>query len=110
MVNQQKKKGKKVNFKRVSKKKWVAQFPWVELVVNPIGKIHMMHCKVCSMVEGKEKIINLKLNGLQEPVRKMKALVPCPRIWWVIIISTMATNVLKMKVFMPVGTKIIFQS
>jgi hypothetical protein len=52
------------------------------------------------MVEGKEKIINPKLNGLQEHVRKRKALIPCPKVWWVIIISTMTTNAKKMKGFM----------
>jgi hypothetical protein len=69
-------------------------------MVDPRAKIHMVHCKVCSMVEGKEKIINPKLNGLQEHVRKRKALIPCPKVWWVIIISTMTTNAKKMKGFM----------
>lgn len=40
----------------------------------------MVHYKVCSMVKGKEKLINPKLNGLQEHVRKRKVLVPCLRI------------------------------
>jgi hypothetical protein len=55
----------------------------------------MVDWKVCSMVQGKEKVINPKLNGLQEHVRKRKALVPCLKVWWVIIISTMTTNAKK---------------
>jgi hypothetical protein len=52
-----------MNIKGVSKKNGLPNFLF-ELVVDPISKIHMVHCKVYSMVEGKEKIINLKLNGL----------------------------------------------
>ncbi len=52
----------------------------VELVVDPIGKIHTVHCTVCFMVESKEKNMNPKLNGLQEHVRKKKALVLCSRV------------------------------
>jgi hypothetical protein len=81
LVNQPKKtKTKEGEYSKGVQKKWVTQFPWVGLVVDPIGKIHMVHCKVCSMVESKKKIINPKLNGLQKHVRKKKALVPCLRV------------------------------
>ncbi len=83
LVNQPKKKGKKekkMNIKKDVQKKLVAQFPWVEFVVDPIGRIHTVHCKDCSIVEGKEKFINPKSNGLQKHVRKRKPLVPCLRV------------------------------
>jgi hypothetical protein len=56
----------------VFKEKWATQFPWVELVVNPTSKIHMMRCKVCYLVEGKDKIMNPKLDGLQKHAKKKK--------------------------------------
>ncbi len=54
------------------KEEWAAQFPWVELMVNPLSKTHMVYCKVCFLVEGKDKIINLKLDGLHKHEGKMK--------------------------------------
>jgi hypothetical protein len=56
----------------VFKEEWAAQFPWVELMVNPLSKTHMVYCKVCFLVEGKDKIINLKLDGLHKHEGKMK--------------------------------------
>jgi len=35
---------------------------------------------VCSLVEGKDKILNLTLDGLQKHVRKKKTLISNPRI------------------------------
>jgi hypothetical protein len=35
----------------------------------------MVHCKVCFKVEGKEKLLNLKLDGLQNHVGKQNVLV-----------------------------------
>jgi len=44
-------------------------------MVDPTSKIHMVRCKDCSLVEGKDKIINLKLDCLQQHARKRKALI-----------------------------------
>ncbi len=55
---------KRQKFKMVFKKEWATQFPWVEPVVDPLSKTHMVHCKLCSLVEGKDKIISPKLDGL----------------------------------------------
>jgi hypothetical protein len=66
------KREKKVAIKRVFKEEWVAQFPWVELIVDLTSKIHMVCCKICSLVEGNEKLINPKFDGLQKHVRKKK--------------------------------------
>jgi hypothetical protein len=47
-------------------------------MVNPTSKTHMVHCKVCSLVEGKDKILNPKLDGLQKHARKGKTFVSHP--------------------------------
>ncbi len=57
------------------KEEWATQFPWVELVEDHVTKTHLVCCKVCSLVEGKDKILNLKLDGLQKHVGKKKALI-----------------------------------
>jgi hypothetical protein len=44
-------------------------------VVDPASKIHMVCYKVCSLVESKDKILNLKLDGLQKHARKRKTLI-----------------------------------
>jgi hypothetical protein len=48
-------------------------------MVDPMGKIHMVCYKICSLVEGKDKILNLKL-GFVKNAGKKKALVPHPRV------------------------------
>ncbi len=57
------------------KEEWVTQFPWVEPVVNHASKTCMVHCKVCSLVKSKDKILNPKLDGLHKHARKRKALI-----------------------------------
>jgi hypothetical protein len=47
---------KKVDINKVFKNEWIAQFPQVEIMVHPTCKIHMVHYKVCFMVEGKKKL------------------------------------------------------
>jgi hypothetical protein len=32
------------------------KFPWVEHVMDLEGKLQIMHCKMCIVVEGKEKL------------------------------------------------------
>jgi hypothetical protein len=39
----------------------------------------MVFCKICFLVEGKDKLLNPKLDGLQMHVGKRKALIPRPR-------------------------------
>lgn len=43
---------KECDIKRMFKDVWdLAKFPWVNLVVDPTTKIHMVCCKVCLVVE-----------------------------------------------------------
>ncbi len=54
----------KAKIKKVFKEKWATQFPWDEPVVDLASKTHMLHYKVCSLVEGEDNILNFKLDGL----------------------------------------------
>jgi len=49
-------------------------------MVDPMGKIHMVHYKICSLVEDKDKNLNLKLDGLQKHASKKKTLILHPGI------------------------------
>jgi hypothetical protein len=73
-----KKREKKVNIKRVFKEEWVAQFPWAEHVVDFTSKINMVFCKIFFLVDGEDKLLNPKLDGLQMHVGKRKALILRP--------------------------------
>jgi hypothetical protein len=44
---------------RVLKKEWAAQFPLAKPMVDPASKTHMVHYKVCSLVENKDKFLTL---------------------------------------------------
>jgi hypothetical protein len=52
---------------------WPTKFPWVKLVVDLAWEIHMVHYKACLVVEGKEKNLSLKFNGLLKPIHKQKS-------------------------------------
>ncbi len=47
----------------------------VKVVVDLTWHMHMVCCKVCFKVKGKEKLLNLKLDDLQSHVGKQNALV-----------------------------------
>ncbi len=70
-----KKKNKDAKIKKVFKEEWATQFPWAKTMVDLTSKIQMVHCKVCSLVEGKDKILNHELGGLQKHARKKKTLI-----------------------------------
>jgi hypothetical protein len=40
----------------------------------------MVFCNICFLVEGKDKLVNPKLDGLQMHVGKKKTLIPHPRL------------------------------
>jgi hypothetical protein len=63
---QRKKRKKECDISQVFKNEWVAKFPLIELVINLEGKLQMVHCKVCTQMEGKEKLLNPKLDGFQK--------------------------------------------
>ncbi len=98
-----KKRKKEAKITRVFKEEWAALFPWVELVVDLVSKTHMVHCKVCYLVENKDKILNPKLDGLQKHARKRKSLIYYLGVWLMGLILAMITNIKEMKGLMLVG-------
>jgi len=98
-----KKRKKEAKITRVFKEEWATQFPWAELVVDLVSKTHMVHYKVCYLVENKDKILNPKLHGLHKHARKRKSLIYCLGVWLMGLILTMITNTKEMKGLMLVG-------
>ncbi len=43
---------------------WATKLPWVEDLVAKGGFIHTMKCKVCSLIENKEKFVGCKWDTL----------------------------------------------
>jgi hypothetical protein len=40
------------------------KLPWVEVVVGWDGKLNMVHCKICSELDGKENLLFPKFDNL----------------------------------------------
>lgn len=59
---------------------WSVKLPWVEFVVDEQGKVHLVRCKVCSKINGKDKIFSLKIETLQKHAGRRKTLMVVPRI------------------------------
>jgi hypothetical protein len=45
----------------------------VELVVGTNGVVNQMCCKVCTTIEGKERLLTTKLDSLYKHARRKKA-------------------------------------
>lgn len=54
---------------------WAAKLPWAEAVVGESGLITQVRCKICSDVEGREKLLVPKLDSLYKHAGRRKALV-----------------------------------
>jgi hypothetical protein len=67
----------KIDIRQVFKDQLSIKFPWVEHVVGLEGKLQNVHCKTCIVVEGKEKLLNLKLDGLQKHYGKQSYSCSC---------------------------------
>jgi hypothetical protein len=70
----------------------------------------MVRCKVCSLIEGKDKILNLKLDGLPKHAKKRKTLISYPRILASEFYISNETNTKEMKGLMLVGVQTLLQS
>jgi len=59
---------KKMLYERTKKFQNVSttKLPWVKFIIDDKGLIHQVMCKICTYVEGKEKLIVPKLNSLVE--------------------------------------------
>ncbi len=40
------------------------KLPWVEFVVDEQGKVHLVRYKVCSKIDGKDKMLAPKIDSL----------------------------------------------
>jgi hypothetical protein len=47
---------------------WVAKFPWVESILGEELQVLLVKSMICSIVEGKDKFLSLKLDTLQKHV------------------------------------------
>lgn len=52
---------------------WAARLPWAESVLGADGKVRQVRCKVCSDVEGREKLLVPKLDSLWKHCGRRKA-------------------------------------
>jgi hypothetical protein len=68
LVKSKKKKGKiqKKSYDNIHKfqTEWVTRRPWAKDLVSKGGFINVMKCKMCSLIENKEKIIGYKWDTL----------------------------------------------
>lgn len=56
---------------------WATKLSWTEVVVGCDGKLMMVQCKVCSEIEGREKLLVPKFDSLQKRVEKQKCKIVC---------------------------------
>jgi hypothetical protein len=54
---------------------WAAKLPWAEAVVGADGRITQVRCKICSDIEGREKLLVPKIDSLYKHAGRRKALV-----------------------------------
>ncbi len=59
---------------------WNVKLPWVEFMANEQGKVHLMRCKACSKIDGKDKMLAPKIDSLWKHARRRKALVGVPKV------------------------------
>jgi hypothetical protein len=77
--------------------RWVARLPSARLIVNDISNVHQIQCAICSKVEGKEKLLVLKLDNLLTHATRHKAEVPSCGVEVGSFISILKASTLKMK-------------
>jgi hypothetical protein len=56
--------------------RWVAHLPLAKSILDDIGNEHQVQCAICSIVEGKEKLLVFKLDSLFMHASRQKAKVP----------------------------------
>jgi hypothetical protein len=54
---------------------WAAKLPWAEAVMGADGRITQVWCKICSDIEGREKLFVPKIDSLYKHAGRRKALV-----------------------------------
>jgi hypothetical protein len=54
---------------------WAIKFPWAKSVMGSNDKVVQVRCKVCSFIDGKDKLLVVKLDFLWKHARCPKPLV-----------------------------------
>ncbi len=57
---------------------WATKLPWVEAMVGCDGKLNMVHRKICSELDGKEKLLIFKFDNSQKHACRRKCKVAHP--------------------------------
>jgi hypothetical protein len=62
---------------------WAIKFPWAESIMGSKGKVIQVWCKVCSLIDGKDKLLVTKFDSPWKHASCHKALVPLPmaKVW-----------------------------
>jgi hypothetical protein len=68
-----KKPNKSYDLMRKFQLEWAVRLPWSESVLSSDGRLHMVKCRSCSFVEGKEKLLAPKLDTLLKHEGQRKA-------------------------------------
>jgi hypothetical protein len=72
---------------------WAAKLPWAEAVVGADGRITQVRCKICSDIEGREKLLVPKIDSLYKHAGRMNT-------WWIwgrcAVVSTTTSELISM--------------
>jgi hypothetical protein len=52
---------------------WVAKLPWAKSIVGAKGKATQIKCKVCNIIDGRNRLLLAKSNSLWKPIGCRKA-------------------------------------
>ncbi len=80
--NKPKKKANKLEWElnKVYQDKWATRFSWSKVVCGKDGKMMMFKCKICTNIEGREKLLVPKLNSVTKHFGLKKCIKARPRI------------------------------
>ena len=54
---------------------WAAKLPWAESVIGADGKVSQVRCRICTAVEGREKLLIPKIDSLWKHAGRRRVLV-----------------------------------
>jgi hypothetical protein len=64
----------------IALERWATRFCWSKLICGKDGKMHMVKCRVCSKVEGRDKLLVPKLDFFIKHSRMWKCTIVKPRV------------------------------
>jgi len=59
---------------------WGVKLPWTKFVLGSNGKVVRVGCTVCSLIDGKDKLLVAKVDSLWKHAGYCKALVAMPKV------------------------------